>query len=171
MKCKHFLFSFFSCFYSFSSSSYIPLLFFNWSVIFFPCVSPPTIIIYPAYSSITFTIYEENMLTHQAYLKESLCEKKYFLQLASTQVLLPVNFLAVSNSLILVNCTKCIFRTLQIHLTAGFVISYYEIYSHSFILNCSFALQVSPSRHFNRNLTKVANSFDTSDHKILTQCF
>ena len=47
-------------------------------------------------------------------------------------MLLPVSFLAVSNSLILVNCKKCIFRVLQIHLTAVFVIYCYEMYSHSF---------------------------------------
>ena len=46
-------------------------------------------------------------------------------------MLLPVSFLAVSNSLVFVNCKKSIFRILQILLTAGFVI-YYEIYSHSF---------------------------------------
>ena len=45
----------------------------------------------------------------------------------------PVSFLAVSNSLILVNCKKCIFRISQTLLRAGFVIYYYENYSHSFI--------------------------------------
>ena len=45
----------------------------------------------------------------------------------------PVSFLAVSNSLILVNCKKCIFRISQTLLTAGFAIYYYENYSHSFI--------------------------------------
>ena len=48
-------------------------------------------------------------------------------------MLLLVSFLAVNNNLILVNCKKSIFRILQILLTAGFVINYYEIYSHSFI--------------------------------------
>ena len=55
-------------------------------------------------------------------------------------MLLPVSLLAVSNSLILVNC-KNIFWILQILLTAGFEIYYYEIYSHSFIH--SFILSTS----------------------------
>ena len=45
----------------------------------------------------------------------------------------PVSFLAVSNSLMLVNCKKCIFRISQTLLTAVFVIYYYEKYSHLFI--------------------------------------
>ena len=75
------------------------------------------------------------MLTHQLSLKESICEKN-FLQLVYIKIAVaPISFLPVSNSLILVNYKKCIFRILQILLTAGFIIYYYEIYSHSFISN------------------------------------
>ena len=38
MKCKYFLFSFFSCPFSLSSSSLIFLFFFTWSVIFLSCI-------------------------------------------------------------------------------------------------------------------------------------
>ena len=79
------------------------------------------------------------MLTHLlASLKESICEKMFPITYTPKLVFIlppPASFLAVSNSLVLVNCKKCIFRTLQILLTAGFLSYYYEIYSfiHSFI--------------------------------------
>ena len=51
-------------------------------------------------------------------------------------MLLSVNFLAVTNSFILVNCEKCIFRILKILFTADFVIYYYKMCFHSFIHSC-----------------------------------
>ena len=48
-------------------------------------------------------------------------------------MLLSVNFLAVTNSFILVNCKKCIFRILKILFTGGFVIYYYKMCFRSFI--------------------------------------
>ena len=59
------------------------------------------------YSSLTSTIFEKNMLAHQVSLKESICEEMFPIT-TSKQVLLPISLLAVSNSLILVNCKKCI---------------------------------------------------------------
>ena len=53
------------------------VLIFYLTVIFLYCAPPPPLydqhlsLIYP---SLTFTIYEENMLTHQASLKELICE-------------------------------------------------------------------------------------------------
>ena len=72
------------------------------------------------------------MFTNQASLKKLICQKMFHITYIKTGVA-PVSFLAVSNSLILVNYKKHIFRILQILLTAGFVIYYYEIYSDSFI--------------------------------------
>ena len=40
----------------------------------FQCFSPKIASVL-TYSSLTSTIYEENMLTHQAFLKESICEE------------------------------------------------------------------------------------------------
>ena len=77
MKCKYFLFYFFSCSFSLSSFSLISSFFFTWSVIFLSCVSPKDQHLPLTYSSLTLTIYEENMLTHQASLKESICEKMF----------------------------------------------------------------------------------------------
>ena len=115
-----------------SSFCFISLVFFISPFLFLSCVFHPTIR-FLTYCSLTFIIYEDNMLTHQALRKESICAKKIFLELTSTQVLLLVSFLAVNKNLTLVNYKKCIFRILQILLTAGFVINYYQIYSHSFI--------------------------------------
>ena len=71
------------------------------------------------------------MLTRQASLKELICEEMFPITYIKIG-LLSVSLLAVSNSLILVNCKKCILNFTDI-LTAGFVIYYYEIYSHPFI--------------------------------------
>ena len=73
------------------------------------------------------------MLTNQAPLKKSICEKMFHITYIKIGVPPRQLFSAVSNSLILVNCKKYIFRILQILLTAGFIIYYYEIYSDSFI--------------------------------------
>ena len=126
MKCKYFLFSFFSCPFSLFSSSLI-LIFLYLSVVFLSCVLPlKDQHLSITYSSLTLTIYKENILTHQASLKKLICEKnvsyiaRYDNFLAtSKQVLLPViSFLAVSvsnrQSHIISKLQKCIFRILQI---------------------------------------------------------
>ena len=65
-----------------------------------------SLIIY--YSSLTLTRYKENMLTNQASLKKSICEKMFHITYIKKGVA-PSSFLAVSNNLILVNCKKMFF--------------------------------------------------------------
>ena len=89
MKCKYFLFSFFSCPFSFSPSSFSILhlhfdlqkgnynILLNSPVIFLSSFFHQKQHLSLTYSSLTFTIYEVNRLTHQASLKESICEEMF----------------------------------------------------------------------------------------------
>ena len=92
-QCKYFLFPFFSCPFSLSSSSFISLLFFTWPVTFLCCASSPKDNhLSLTYSSLILTIYEENMLIHQASLKESICEKNVFYNLHRNRCCSPSTF-------------------------------------------------------------------------------
>ena len=75
MKWKYFLFSFFSCPFSLFPSSIISLSYFTLSVILLSSVFIQKIA--SAFNINIDHIYEENMLTHQGSLKESICEKMF----------------------------------------------------------------------------------------------
>ena len=70
MKCKYFLFSFFSCPFSLSPSSLISLPYFTLSVI-------PLSSVFVQKIASVFNIFLINIdhITHQASLKEPICEK------------------------------------------------------------------------------------------------
>ena len=67
---------------------FVSLLFFTWPFIFLSCISPQKISICPSLTyflltylgTLALTIYEENMLTHQASLKKSICEKNLIIK-------------------------------------------------------------------------------------------
>ena len=121
MKYKYFLLSFFPCPFSLKALAFLHplhphLLACQFLFLFSPKRTASVLNIF------LINIYHlwKNMLTHQLSLKESICEKN-FLQLIYIKIAVaPISFLAVSNSLILVNYKKCIFRILQILFNSWF---------------------------------------------------
>ena len=62
----------------------------------FLCFPPKDKHLFLKYSSLTLTIYEENMLIHQASPKESICEKIFPINLHQNKCCSPSAFLAVA---------------------------------------------------------------------------
>ena len=109
------------------------ILIFLYLVCHFPflCFSPKDQHLPLNYSSLTFTIYEKNILTHQTSLKESICEKVFPITYIKISVA-PSQLFSCQQQSHISKLQEMYFQNFTDTFT-GFVSYYYEIQSHSFI--------------------------------------
>ena len=112
MKCKYFLFSFFLLLFQpfFILSNTLILLFGTTKIplsFSFPVFFSKKQHLSLTYASLTSTIYEENMLTDQASLKESICEEMFPITYIKIGVA-PRQLISCQQCLIFVSCKKCV---------------------------------------------------------------